>query len=71
MVSAKLPTEKRYYTPIDVGCRFIETKIMSEAVLDHLKNANTQFATVDDAASALLRIVADKSIHGMSSTGSI
>ncbi|EHY52470.1 hypothetical protein ABEF95_014906 [Exophiala dermatitidis] len=45
---------------------FIETKIMSEAVLDHLKNANTQFATVDDAASALLRIVADKSIHGRS-----
>ncbi|KAG9789867.1 hypothetical protein KCU88_g1469, partial [Aureobasidium melanogenum] len=45
---------------------FIETKIMSEAVLDHLKNANTQFATVDDAASALSRIVADKSIHGRS-----
>ena len=38
---------------------------MSDAVVQHLVNAGIEFATVEDAAAAVMRIVSDKSITGM------
>jgi hypothetical protein len=48
--------------PLD---RFIQTKILSATVVDHLKKANTEFAEVEDCAVALMRIVSDPNIAGM------
>jgi len=43
---------------------FIQTKILSATVVDHLKKANTEFAEVEDCAVALMRIVSDPNIAG-------
>lgn len=39
---------------------------MSDQIANHLKSGGVKFATVDDCAKALLRIAADKSVHGRS-----
>lgn len=51
---------------IDSICpRFVETKILSDTVVAHLKNSGVAFATVDDAAEAAMRIVSDTGINGI------
>lgn len=44
--------------------RFIQTKILSDAVVAYLENVNTEFATVEDAAVALMKVVSDTNIAG-------
>jgi len=44
--------------------RFVHTPILSDQVVEHLKNQGIKFATVEDCAQAMLRIVTDKSING-------
>lgn len=45
--------------------RFVETKILSDVVVTHLKNQGVSFATVEDAAEAAMRIISDSSVTGM------
>lgn len=44
--------------------RFIATKILSKDVKDLLTSQHVEFATVDDAAVALLKIVSDQDVIG-------
>lgn len=44
--------------------RFIATKILSKDVKDLLTSQNVEFATVDDAAVALLKIVSNQDVIG-------
>ena len=46
--------------------RFVETKIMSETVVQHLHQRNVEFATVEDAGEAALRIISDPRVIGRS-----
>lgn len=39
---------------------------MSETVVQHLKQRNVEFATVEDAAEAALRIISDSKVVGRS-----
>lgn len=43
---------------------FIRTPIMSEVVVNKLSESGIEFATVEDAAAGLLRIVSDPKVHG-------
>jgi len=43
---------------------FIQTKILSNAVVEHLKQGNMEFATVEDSAVALMKFASDTSIAG-------
>ncbi|KIX07556.1 uncharacterized protein Z518_02209 [Rhinocladiella mackenziei CBS 650.93] len=45
---------------------FIHTKILSEAVVEFLAKANVEYAKVEDAAAAVMRIVSDPGITGRS-----
>ncbi|KEF63065.1 uncharacterized protein A1O9_01041 [Exophiala aquamarina CBS 119918] len=49
-----------------IGPWFIRTKIMSDTVLQYLDNLGVDFATVEDAAAAALRIIADPKVVGRS-----
>ena len=44
--------------------RFIKTKIMGPAVVESLTKGGFEFATIEDAATALMKIVSDPSING-------
>ena len=44
--------------------RFIETKILSKDVAALLTSRGVEFATVEDAALALLRILSDPKVNG-------
>ena len=46
--------------------RFVQTKIMSETVVQHLHQRNVEFATVEDAGEAALRIISDPKVIGRS-----
>jgi NAD(P)-dependent dehydrogenase (short-subunit alcohol dehydrogenase family) len=48
-----------------VGPWFVETRIMPGHAVAYLKACGAEFASVEDAASAMLRIVVDTSINGM------
>ncbi|KAK5087849.1 hypothetical protein LTR05_002064 [Lithohypha guttulata] len=45
---------------------FIQTKIMSEAFVQYLQQRNVDFATVEDAAEAALKIISDTRVKGRS-----
>ncbi|OAL34439.1 hypothetical protein AYO20_06282 [Fonsecaea nubica] len=47
-----------------IGPWFVETKILSKAVVDHLTNSGIDFATVEDAGQCALRIVSDPKVNG-------
>lgn len=51
--------------------RFVNTPIMSEQVVEHLKGQGVKFTTPEDCARALLRIAADKTINGASLVGHV
>ena len=44
--------------------RFVKTGILSQAVIDNLEKAGFEFATVDDAARAVMKQCSDPSING-------
>jgi len=44
--------------------RFVHTPILDDRAVEHLKNQGIKFATVEDCAQAMLRIVTDKSVNG-------
>jgi len=47
-----------------IGPWFIPTKILSKAAIDHISGRGIEFATVDDAAQCLMRIVSDPEVNG-------
>ncbi|KAI1613928.1 glucose 1-dehydrogenase [Exophiala viscosa] len=47
-----------------IGPWFIETKIMNDKTIQQLKDTDTAFATVQDCARALMRIVSDSNTSG-------
>ena len=47
-----------------IGPWFIKTKILSKESVDFLTNGGFEFATVEDAATAMMKIVSDTSING-------
>ncbi|EXJ65481.1 hypothetical protein A1O7_01822 [Cladophialophora yegresii CBS 114405] len=47
-----------------IGPWFVETKILSKPVVQHLTGQGISFATVEDAAQCLMRIVSDPSVNG-------
>jgi hypothetical protein len=44
--------------------RFIETRILSKAVVEKLQAGNVPFAQVEDAAAAVMHIASDPYING-------
>ncbi|KIW71883.1 hypothetical protein, variant [Phialophora macrospora] len=47
-----------------IGPWFVETKILSKPVVEHLTSRGISFATVEDAGQCLMRIVSDPSVNG-------
>jgi hypothetical protein len=54
---------QRALRPAD-PCRFIKTKILAPVVIEKLTEAGYEFAEVEDAAKALMKIASDSSING-------
>lgn len=46
--------------------RFIETRILSKAVVDKLQAGGVPFAQVGDAAAAVMHIASDPNVNGRS-----
>ena len=44
--------------------RFVQTKILSAAAVEGLTKGGYEFATIEDAATAVMKIVSDPSING-------
>lgn len=44
--------------------RYVRTSILSEETWTHIKKSGVQFATVEDAGQALLRLLSDQTIQG-------
>jgi hypothetical protein len=44
--------------------RYIKTDIISDAVAKRIRDKGAVFASIDDAAEALVRIVSDTTLHG-------
>ncbi|KEF51069.1 uncharacterized protein A1O9_12885 [Exophiala aquamarina CBS 119918] len=49
-----------------IGPWFVRTNILNNAVLQHLENSGVEFATVNDTAAAMMRILCNSSIIGRS-----
>ncbi|RMZ84789.1 hypothetical protein DV737_g959, partial [Chaetothyriales sp. CBS 132003] len=47
-----------------VAPAYIKTPLLSAAVVEHLEKAGTEFATLEDAARAVLKLASDSSING-------
>lgn len=49
--------------------RFVKTQILSQAAIENLEKAGTEFATVEAAARAVMKICSDTSINGTAAPG--
>ena len=43
---------------------FVKTGLLSQTVIENLEKADTEFATVDDAARVVMKLCSDPSING-------
>ena len=64
IVITKLLQLLRELTELATSCRFVKTKILSQAMVDKLSAGGVTFAEANDAAKAVLRLAADPQVTG-------
>jgi hypothetical protein len=65
-VSMTIQTQQWKNTDVQHLHSFIETRILSKAVVEKLHAGNVPFAQVEDAAAAVMHIASDPHINGKS-----